>query len=803
MFRKSAVAAALLFISASPDTYALGLGEIDMQSALNQPMSAVISLTSAAGTDLSKVKVSLASREAHQRAGLSRARILSDFRFKVETGSNGQPVIHITSYDAIHEPFLEFLLQLEWSNGRLLRQYTVLVDPPVTIPAAVPTPAAPVARAPAPVTYEAPAPAATRPVTTAPARSVTVPAASPAASSYGPIRRSDTLWSIAKQLRPDESITMEQMMLALQRANPNAFMNDNINHMKAGVTLKVPDRSDIVALSAREARAEARRQYTEWKAARDGVPQALPEPEVETVADAGAEESVTADSAEPDTVTEAPVTTEARLQLMAPEDIAVEGTATAGDPGTAAATSDDAGTLSQQLALVSEEAEANRAQADELQSRVEELEQQIVTMKRLLELKNDELASMQQQAMSEPATEIEAAPIAEPVAEATPEPAAASPAEAEATSEASRGIVNRLMDNPLLAGLGVLVAMVLGGILWASTRQKNNHGLFDEEMTFDDQLARAGDTEPETPAPVVADTEVYESPVPEPAPPARQPATAGDPLTEADVYLAYGRIQQAEDVLQTALQNTPNDRLLRGKLLEVYHQAGNAAAFASLAGEYRDSVTEDDSEWPRIAAMGRELSPDNELFHVAGQGQSEGEFDIDMSGMEDLLEDSGLETGDTGMEDLLEETEMEGQPENTEQVEREAGLDALLEDTGLVTSDADMDALLRETGLVEGEPDSEASPEDAGEIENALPETIEFNLDDTEALSLESGDQEEEDEAEGLLDSADEVTTKLDLARAYIDMGDPDGARSILSEVMEEGSDEQKREADTIISQLA
>jgi pilus assembly protein FimV len=736
MFRKSAVAAALLFISASPDTYALGLGSIDMQSALNQPLAAVIELTSATGTDLSQVKISLASREDHQRAGLSRTRILSDFRFNVETGSNGQPVVRISSHDAIHEPFLEFMLQLEWSNGRLLRQYTVLVDPPVTIPAAPAVPAAPVARAPAPVTYETARPVAARPAVTAPARSVSTPAATPAADSYGPIRRNETLWDIAKRLRPDESVSIEQMMLALQRANPHAFMNNNINHMKAGVTLKIPERNDIAAMTRREATAETRRQYAEWKAPREVPQQQQP-------AEVTAAESTAAETAIAETATEAatpaeemPVTTEARLQLTAPEDEAVEGVATAGDPGTTAASPDDTSKLSQQLALVSEEAEANRAQSEELQSRVNELEQQIATMQRLLELKSDELASMQQLAASEPA-------VTEPAVESEPEVATTEAAATEAVAvagvdsqtvaEKARGIINRLMDNPMLAGLGALVAMILGGILWVSTRQKNNQGLFDDEMTFDDQLAQTGDIEETGPVPLVADIDEYTEPVPEPAAASHQQnEAAGDPLTEADVYLAYGRIQQAEDVLQAAMQNDPADNAVRHKLLEIYHQAGNATAFDSLASDYHESVSEDDSEWLTIAAMGNELSPGNDLYRAAGSGESEvesvGEFDMDLSGMEDLVEDSG--------------------PADTE-----------------------------------------------------LPESIEFNLDDigTETVSFE----EPEDESEGLLDSADEVTTKLDLARAYIDMGDPEGARSILTEVMEEGSDAQKLEADTIISQLA
>ena len=176
MLKKSAVAAALLFITVSSNVYALGLGAIDMQSALNQPMNAVIDLTSASGTDLSEIKISIASQEAHDRTGLSKTRILSDFQFTIEQDAQGNAFVRITSSDAVHEPFLEFLLELQWPNGRLLREYTVLVDPPVTMPATPVAPAAPVSRAQAPVRQS-------RPTSSRPATTPVRPAAAPAASA--------------------------------------------------------------------------------------------------------------------------------------------------------------------------------------------------------------------------------------------------------------------------------------------------------------------------------------------------------------------------------------------------------------------------------------------------------------------------------------------------------------------------------------------------------------------------------------------------------------------------------------------
>ena len=723
MLKKSAVAAALFFITVSSNVVAMGLGAIDMQSGLNQPMNAVINLTSASGTDLSDIKVSIASKEAHDRTGLSKNRILSDFSFTVERDNRGNTFIRVTSTDTVHEPFIEFLLELQWPNGRLLREYTVLVDPPVMMPATPATPVAPVRRAPAPVA-QAPVrqsrPTSSRPVT-APVRT----AAAPSASSYGPVRRNETLWDIAKRTRPGNDISVDQMMHALLRENPRAFVNNNINRLKAGATLNIPDRNTIAAITASEAIAESRRQAQEWQ---DG--KTAPVQESEPVAPA--DESV----AEPE------VTTDSRLQLTAPEDEAVTGAATASTGDPLSAEGQTATEMSKQLALASEEAEASKAESQELQSRVSDLEKQVETMKRLLELKDDALAGMQDQVVAdeqaempetvEPEAETDVIVIDEQEAAAEVDEVVEPETEEVAgdSTDAPRGLVNKLMDNPVLAGLGVLVAMLLGGFLWASTRRKGHQSIFDDEMTLEKHMASSAARKPEAQVPVV---DFEEEDVLEEETTPIEGSDESDPITEADVYLAYGRIQQAQDVLQAALEKAPSNNDLRIKLLEVYHAGGNISAFDREAGDFRDTVSEDDPLWLRVATMGFALSPGNDLYRAAGvdgEGMADPEFDMDLSGMDEP------------------------------------------EDGNAVANGADLE----------------------------LPESIEFSLDDTADVMLE--DEEDEDIAEGLLDNADEITTKLDLARAYMDMGDPEGARSILDEVMGEGNDDQKREAEEIISQL-
>jgi pilus assembly protein FimV len=311
-------------------------------------------------------------------------------------------------------------------------------------------------------------------------------------------------------------------------------------------------------------------------------------------------------------------------------------------------------------------------------------------------------------------------------------PVAANDVAMNAAGDESRGIVNKLMDNPLLAGLGVLVAILLGGFLWASTRQKSRTGIFDDEMTLEKHMARAASSAKKDRAPPVIEVKEKEPEIT----PASEPAhDDSDPLTEADVYLAYGRIQQAEDVLQAALATSPQDNAIRLKLLEVYHAAGNVAAFDREASDFRDGVTEEDAMWLQVTSMGHALSPGNPLYRAATLQAESADADLDMDSMHHQ---------DHSLDDAVSEM-----------------------------------------------PDSD------------LPDSIEYSLDEAGDIAAIEDVSDEEDASEGLLSTTDEVTTKLDLARAYLDMGDPEGARSILDEVMEEGNDDQKNEAEALMSNLA
>ncbi|HEV2110915.1 MAG TPA: FimV/HubP family polar landmark protein, partial [Gammaproteobacteria bacterium] len=286
MSKKLALILSLAMAALPGVAQALGLGEIKLNSALNDRFSADIQIVGATSDELDSLDVKLASLAQFSQAGLDHPEVLSQLQFVVVRNADGSAYVHITSSQGVHEPFLDFLIDANWNNGELIREYTVLLNPqsfqtasapkteaaaPVTTP---PVAAAPAVAAPTPVSTPAPAQAAAQPAAPAPVEqpSATVatteqpaapqPTASPPApapaptvetapaqralgANYGPIHRGETLSGIAKQVRP-EGATLNQMMIAIYQANPEVFMH-NINRMKAGYILRMPAASDVQA----------------------------------------------------------------------------------------------------------------------------------------------------------------------------------------------------------------------------------------------------------------------------------------------------------------------------------------------------------------------------------------------------------------------------------------------------------------------------------------------------------------------------------------------------------------------------
>lgn len=822
MFRKSALAMALVGVFASRGVLALGLGDIKLESALNQPLRAEVSLLSATDDELQGLKVGIAPPEAFDKAGIDRPAFLSKLRFTVARTPDGEAVIRITSRDSIREPFLDFLLEVIWANGKLLREYTLLVDPPVTMAAPAPRPVAPVAAAPAPRT----APAPGRPAPSAPVTGADVGQIS--GDTYGPVGRNDTLWTIAEQVRPDRDVSMEQTMLALLEANPQAFFKDNINNLKAGYVLRIPSREEMLALSRGEALAEVRMQNTEWREGRERPARVAEGP--------------------------APVVAppEAKLELVTPQGEPTAGTGLVEGEGA------EFGTLRKELVLATEAAEAQAAQTAELESRLAALEEQISKMQRLIELKDDELALLRAQTGEAPgempevgapavaeapglemaedeagaATDADAleaelfgevdqaslgaedSPLAdEPMAEeaAVEEPAAEMPTPEpeplvapEPTAETqpfkeSQSLLDRLLANPIWLATGGAVLLLL--ILLIVRRRSASQPEFEESILQEraPRPTRASapvvEPEPVAKAPVAAadeaaTAEAESSLLSEFATSdlgAIQNQSEADPLAEADVYLAYGRYQQAEDLIQAALEREPERDDLNLKLFEIYAAAQNRTDFDAHAQKVLAGLENPEGEfWEQVSAMGRELSPDNPLYRSGGATAApqappadDFEAEFDLGGRDDTVAEAA---GDAGLDFDMDLPDLGGESD------KQAG--SAEEIPGL------------EFDLSETAPEQKPEPvAESNEIEFDLGD---LNLDSEQvaAAAEELESLEEQPQGDGILADVDEVATKLDLARAYIDMGDPDGARSILDEVMEEGNNDQRGEAQQLIAQI-
>jgi pilus assembly protein FimV len=650
---KFAVAAALM-VGLPGAAFGLGLGDIQLKSALNAPLDAEIDLLGATPEELAGLKAQLASRETFTRNGLDYPAFLTGVQVRLTRAPDNRPVIALRTTQPMTEPFATLLVEVTYPRGRQVREYTVLLDPPVFAPpgASAPAPvAAPVAgdgqrsgevaRQPA---SAAPSPAPTPPASSAPA----APTVSAAAGSSYEVRRGDTLSKIAAGIVGPVQSEQRRAMIAIYRGNPNAF-DGNINVLRSGAVLRLPDAGAIAGIDAAEATAEVRRQSASWQANRPA-----------------------ADAAAPD----------ARLRLVPP------GEAPAGNAGTASAAG---------------------AGGAELQRRVNELESQLAESRRLLELRNAELARLQGPPAPAPApAPVPATPP--PPAAVTPPPApapveppppaavtpapeappAAGPPGPAAPAPAGEGVVGLLKQFWYVPALVLALLLALLGLRAARRRR---------EAALDASLGLGSGVEPgfrdtssdtlplrnpnfnaeaQARSFVVEESGAHERPnfvggtsratprveIDEPSPDvplAEQTAglEQGDPLAEADFHMAYGLYDQAADLVRLAIQREPARRDLRLKLLEVFFVWGNREQFLQTARELASTREQSQpGEWEKVVIMGKQLAPDDVLFAQAGSsGAGAAGVDLNLEGGQnridfDLLGEPSVELSADGGIDL-------------------------------------------------------------------------------------------------------------------------------------------------------
>lgn len=977
------------------DAHAIGLGDIKLRTTLNEPLRADIQLVQVKDLSESEILVNLAPKEDFDRAGVDRDFLLTSLRFRLDLDDPGHPKVVVTTQQPIREPFLNFLVEVQWPSGRLLREYTLLMDLPAFAETSKGGSSSVTgARTPAgnarpdvgevsevdfeEAPYNPPPKKVKKPATesvkvrrasqdevensekadsapkvskkSAEATAVADTSTPTAGSdSYGPTGSNDTLWKIARSVRNSGSI--HQNIIAIQRLNPQAFTNANINQLKKGQVLKLPTQEEIASIGRADAVAAVEEQNTSWKS-RKTSPQAV-----------GAQLDATGRAQTPAPAEPVP---EGQLKLASPAaaPAVADAAANAAGQGTAEANSEVAA-LQNQLTVGLEELNKVQRENQEIASRAKDLDSQAQNAERLLELQNNEMAAMQaklaaeQQAKADAdakaaadaqakavadaqaaadaqakaaadaqakavadaqaaadaqakaaaaaqtpvdgaavavapapeatqptpeaapvtpipeatvdATAVTAPPVAEPAAPAVVVPttetagveapvAEVPVAKTPAAIEPNVSFIDSLKTAPVISGV-VAVLLILLGLFgyrnMASRRaaQTTEEQLDDLQFEYpssesqDSEFASAESSDmdsegldgehDEVHADAHADLDLdfdlddvsdFEEQLVSAPQAEAKVAETGDVLGEADIYISFGNFDKGEALLNSAIASEPNRTDYRLKLLELYKESANLAAF----DEAYKGLIELDDDFANVKAgelrahiAGAEAPVAFGLSSVAAaEGISDDDFDLDMDFDLDLnLKDSpesghSLDVGDVespaslqaeeeisldfDLDDVVAETAVEddddlmldlGSDFPSDTAVTAINLKAVSEDSLTASNDFNLDFNLDLDTHEDEQPlldavEAAASPEHhAGESENAM----------LDAVTADAGEIDEELD---FLSDADESATKLDLARAYIDMGDKEGARDILAEVLEEGRSEQKSEAQALLDSI-
>lgn len=781
--------------------FALELGAIEARSLLYEPLNARIALHDAGSGDRRGLTVTLGTPAQFELAGVAREDVLKLLRFDVVEESDGGAHVRVWTGEPIIEPSLTFLVSAEWARGRTIRGYHL------TLEAGAAGVASPLAEAPAPTSGGTGASSVER----EPAPPATGEQSETGGTTYGPVRRSETLWSIASRVRPDTSISVQRMMLALLEANPGAFAFGNINALNAGTTLRVPTLDELGPTDQAAAVAEVQRQHSAWER-RGAGRQSTPAPSTEAPSPGDAEPKPGG-----------------RIELVAPESEPAEAA-----PDEHAATE----ALRTELALATEEADAGRRQSDELKLRLAEAEFHIKELSRLVELKNEEIAALQAKlralGTAEPGpaagpTEAERVPApAEdepgpaPTAEQEPEPAltaeeepkpvmageekpkpimtppdeGSEPVQAQSEVESTPAPedagslpfdLDALRVNPvfLVGGAGIL--LILLGIVALLRRRRSQvddadaPGSTEDSPSGDDNIL----LELEAVAAGLAD-EAHEAAEPRDRRTRAAPESghSGDTLGEALAEVRDSEVDHpTEHEIAELWRDTSEAELERADRATSHQDEDDSSlGFEALTRDDREPDPFDDERGDEFD-IGSLADIDAQPAAEPSEADEETPQDLESLFREHDAEAAGSEapggvpasgTGESpdGADGRRATVLVLGDDDSPDADSVTAGTDRAPSSSELASVDASDDV---ETGSM--------PPDDV--------ETASIPLDDMEPESMPLDDVGD-----------DEVQTKIDLAQVYMEMGDYDSARGFLEAVLADGDDDQREVAREMLSKL-
>jgi pilus assembly protein FimV len=761
----------------STQVAALDLGQIQVKSALGQPLLAEIPLHPATAAELQNLTVQLASSEEFARAGIVGGRPAVPLHFSVAKSASGQQIIRITSSVAVDDPYLDLLLEINGKAGKSVREFAILLDPPgmSSAPPAAPTPAPAVAA----TNRSAPAPTAAEPR----ARRST-PAAAPAprttaataSGKYGPVQPGQTLSSIARD-NAASGVDVSQMLLALKQANPDAFYRDNINALKSGVVLRVPAPSEAQSMAVAAAIAEVRRENSDWRNGNVSKPGTLADAATHTSASTSADH------------TDVPAGD--RLALVPPK----QGGSVASGGGGSADKGGKASAAAQQELLRTKESLASlQQQSTDLKSRLKDLSDINSKNANLLSLKDNEIAQLQAQLAAARKASTAATPTAEPGA-------------ATSTSVAKPAVPPAAMPESAPANAATAAGSAMAAIAPAGAATTGSSAATSTSAGTTPTPAVTAAPKPAV-TPVVSKPAAARAPAPVVEDPwymqpwawiagavaavalllallarRRRPAAAGKlPSSLAERFGATpGSTVGAEDIDQEELLDQlaehPDDVGLHLELVTLYYSRRDIEHFEAAAEAMHAHIADpQQDEWQDVLHMGEDLVPGHPLFdhHEPLLAHEETEarraFDIDEYAVEPAVPAPAappLPASD---------------PVPKKVSEYSFNFD--------LTSSASHPVESGRTVL------SPVAAPPIPESPVAEPESS-WRFGETHG-GASAGDQGHE-----LGEFTDDaVDTKLDLARAYLDMGDADGARAMLGEVVKEGSQVQQDAARRLLDSL-
>ncbi len=887
LFRRAAVIAAISMLPTLAT--AAGLGKINVMSALGQPLLAEIDLVSVSAEEFPSLAARLASQDAYREANVEYPNGLGGFRFAIDKRSNGQPYLKVVTNQPVNEPFLDLLIELNWASGRLLREYPVLLDPPGYNVAKSPEPvvtAPQAAQTPIPVPRSKRAPSATTERQPEDAKSAesalaavknSAPSAKASgggegADTYGPVKRGETLAGIAESVRPAE-VTLDQMLVALYRENKGAFHGRNMNRLKTGMILKVPEGGAAAAVGAAEAKREVIAQTSDWKAYRKRLANVASSGPAQ-----GSKSGQTAEGAIDTKIADDKAPPESGKDVLKLS----KGQVDSGKPGASVKGAEKLNAMQEEIAA------RDRALKD-ASTRISELEKQITEMRRLMELKGAPIPPAKPEKMPEVVKPEKPTAIVtppEPKHEVTPTPAPETkpaPTEMEAKPAESisvtpkkpkrimppppktteePGFLDGLMDNPLipLVGTGLLGLLGLFGYRQFRKRKDAQLGAFTATGAipggFKVGQAPAAAAGPATLTPEGGNSSFLSD---------FDKVGAGnidtdevDPVAEADVYIAYGRDAQAEEILKEAMVKDSSRYEIPLKLLEIYSNRKSAQAFETVAKTLHGSIGAQHPLWAKVAEMGRKLDATNALYAAVSHSPSVArsnestviravsreippvapaeevpqamrdtltvkepvvtnaplDLDLDFDATASEPKSAHVEnlSPSTGTLDLdLGSSDDQAMGDfDLDSPKPASGADAFVLDFDLDTPKPAAPARAQVTDMPSLEPsggldfelDSFDAPAASAPAKSAMASSVDLpplDLSDIDlSLGSAGGPSAPSGGGGGGWQSAE---TKLDLARAYLEIGDKVGAVEILQEVIKDGSPEQQDEAKKLAAQ--